>query len=92
MKPFIADVESFVLVDARGSARTCSRTENAELFRLAIGGYGLFGAISTVKLRLVPRQKIQRVVEVRMIDELPKAFEQSIAGGFTIRRLPVFGR
>ncbi|MEO5742821.1 MAG: FAD-binding oxidoreductase [Vicinamibacterales bacterium] len=83
MKPFINDVESFVLVDAHGNARTCSRTENAELFRLAIGGYGLFGAISTVKLRLIPRQKIQRVVEVRLIDELPKAFEQRIADGFT---------
>jgi FAD/FMN-containing dehydrogenase len=82
MKPFIHDVESFVLVDARGNARTCSRTENAELFRLAIGGYGLFGAISTVKLRLIPRQKIERVVEIRLVDDLPKAFEQRIADGF----------
>jgi FAD/FMN-containing dehydrogenase len=82
MKPFIADVESFVLIDARGNARTCSRSENAELFRLAIGGYGLFGAISTVKLRLIPREKIQRVVEVRLIDDLPKAFEQRIADGY----------
>jgi FAD/FMN-containing dehydrogenase len=83
MKPFIADVESFVLIDARGDARTCSRTDNAELFRLAIGGYGLFGPISTVKLRLVPREKIQRIVEVRLVDDLPKAFEQRIADGFT---------
>lgn len=83
MKPFIADVESFVLIDARGNAHTCSRTENAELFRLAVGGYGLFGAIATVKLRLAPREKIQRVVEVRMIDDLPKAFDQRIADGFT---------
>jgi FAD/FMN-containing dehydrogenase len=81
MKPFIADVESFVLIDARGEARRCSRTENAELFRLAIGGYGLFGAIATVNLRLIPRQKIQRVVEVRLIDDLPRAFEQRIADG-----------
>ncbi len=82
MKPFIADVESFVLVDSKGEARTCSRTANTELFRLAIGGYGLFGAVSTVKLRLIPRQKIQRVVEVRTIDDLPKAFEQRIADGY----------
>jgi FAD/FMN-containing dehydrogenase len=82
MKPFINDVESFVIVDARGNARTCSRTENAELFRLAVGGYGLFGVVSTVKLRLVPRQKIQRMVEVRSVDDLPKAFEQRIAEGF----------
>lgn len=83
MKPFIADVESFVLIDARGNARTCSRAENAELFRLAIGGYGLFGPIASVRLRLMRREKIQRVVEVRLIDDLPKAFEQRIADGFT---------
>jgi FAD/FMN-containing dehydrogenase len=82
MKPFIADVESFVLVDALGETRTCSRTENAELFQLTIGGYGLFGVISTVKLRLIPRQKIQRVVEVRSIDDLPAAFARRIADGF----------
>ena len=82
MKPFISDVESFVLIDARGGSHTCSRTENRELFRLAIGGYGLFGVISSVRLRLIPRQKIQRVVEVRMIDGLSAAFEQRIAEGF----------
>lgn len=82
MKPFIADVESFMLVDSRGNVRTCSRTENADLFRLAIGGYGLFGVIALVRLRLIERQKIQRVVEVRMVDDLPGAFEQRIADGF----------
>jgi FAD/FMN-containing dehydrogenase len=81
MKPFIDDVESFVLIDAKGQSRTCSRRENAELFRLAIGGYGLFGVIATVKLRLGPRQKIQRIVEVRDIDGLPGAFDQRIAEG-----------
>ena len=64
MKPIIADVESFTLVDAAGELRKCSRTDNAELFRLAIGGYGLFGIIATVTLRLVPRQKVERVVEI----------------------------
>jgi len=82
MRPFVDDVESFVLVDARGESRTCSRKENAELFHLAIGGYGLFGVISTVKLRLSPRRKIQRVVEVRDIDGLPDAFERRIAEGY----------
>ena len=82
MKPFVADVESFVLIDAGGEARRCSRTENSELFRLAIGGYGLFGAIDRVRLRLTPRQKIRRVVDVRNIDDLPQAFERRIADGY----------
>jgi FAD/FMN-containing dehydrogenase len=34
MKPFVSDVESFVLVDATGTAHGCSRAENPELFRL----------------------------------------------------------
>jgi len=82
MKPMVGDVESFRLVDASGTMRECSRSENAELFKLAIGGYGLFGPIATVKLRLLPRQKIQRVVEVRTLDDLPAAFAQRIADGF----------
>src|SRR6185503_15674992 len=41
--PIVHDVESFTLLDAEGKLRTCSRTENTELFSLAIGGYGLFG-------------------------------------------------
>jgi FAD/FMN-containing dehydrogenase len=82
MKPFISDVESFVLVDGLGTARTCSRTENAELFRLVHGGYGLFGVVTSVQLRLVPRKKIQRVVEIRSIDDLIPAFDKRIADGF----------
>ncbi len=82
MKPFVSDVESFVLVDATGTAHTCSRTENQELFRLVHGGYGLFGIIASVKLRLVPRKKVERVVEIRTVDDLIPSFDKRIAGGF----------
>jgi len=82
-KPFIGDVESFVLVGADGIPRTCSRQDNAELFRLAIGGYGLFGVITSVRLRLAPRVKVQRQVEILSIEELMPAFERRIAAGFT---------
>jgi FAD/FMN-containing dehydrogenase len=80
--PIVADVEAFVLVDAAGTPRRCSRQENAELFRLAIGGYGLLGVITSVTLRLSPRRKIQRVVEVIELDRLLPALEQRIADGF----------
>ncbi len=82
MKPFISNVESFVLVDATGSARTCSRTENAELFRLVIGGYGLFGVVTSVRLRLARRTKVERMVEIRTVDGLNAAFEKRVADGF----------
>jgi FAD/FMN-containing dehydrogenase len=82
MRPFIGDVESFVLIDADGKSRRCSRDENAPLFKLAIGGYGLFGPISSVTLRLDPRRKLERVVEVIRIDDLMTMFEKRIAAGF----------
>jgi FAD/FMN-containing dehydrogenase len=82
MAPFISDVESFDLVDATGTLRRCSRTENRELFQLAIGGYGLFGVITSVTLRLIPRRKVRRVVEVRSVDGLMDAFDRRIADGF----------
>ncbi len=82
MKPFVSNVESFVLVDATGTARTCSRTENPELFRLVAGGYGLFGIVTSIRLRLVPRRKVERVVEIRTVDDLVGTFEKRISNGF----------
>ena len=82
MAPFVGDVESFDLVDAAGALRRCSRTENRELFQLAIGGYGLFGVITSVTLRLTPRRKVRRLVEVRTVDGLMEAFDRRIAEGF----------
>ena len=82
MKPLISNVESFTLINADGKAIRCSRDENSELFRLAIGGYGLFGSIDSVTLRLVPRQKLRRVVEIIRASDLPKRFEERIAQHF----------
>ena len=82
-KPIVQDVESFELVDANGDLLRCSRTENAELFRLAIGGYGLFGVIYSVTLRLMPSHRVRRVVEVTSIERLEGLFRERIAEGFT---------
>src|SRR5947209_2467357 len=68
IKQIISNVQCCVLLDATGTVHTCSRTENPELFRLIHGGYGLFGIITSVQLRLVPRKKIERVVEIRTVD------------------------
>ena len=82
LKPFINDVESFVLVGAEGDARVCSRLENQELFRLAIGGYGLFGIIASVRLRLARRRKLERVAEIITTREVMSAFDGRIRDGF----------
>lgn len=82
MRPFISDVESFDLIDAEGTRRHCSRSENSALFRLCAGGYGLFGIIASIKLRLSPRRKLQRVVEIVEIRDLPQFFESRINEGY----------
>jgi FAD/FMN-containing dehydrogenase len=82
MKPLISNIEAFTLIDAGGKTVRCSRTENNELFQLAIGGYGLFGLISTVTLRLVPRRKLRRVVTLVEASDLAKHFKERIAQNF----------
>jgi FAD/FMN-containing dehydrogenase len=82
MKPLISNVEAFTLIDGDGKTVRCSRTENGELFRLAIGGYGLFGMMNTVTLRLVPRQKLRRVVALIDAKDLARRFEERIAQKF----------
>lgn len=64
MKPIIDDVEAITLIDPEGRRLHCSRSMNEDLFRLAIGGYGCFGIITAVQLRLTPRIKLERRVEV----------------------------
>jgi FAD/FMN-containing dehydrogenase len=54
MPPIAGTVESFRLLTASGEVVRCSRSENRELFSLALGGYGLFGVILEVELRVVP--------------------------------------
>ena len=54
--PIASSVESFRIMTADGDTHRCSRTENTELFTLALGGYGLFGIILEVDLRVVPNE------------------------------------
>jgi FAD/FMN-containing dehydrogenase len=58
-------VLSFRLLLADGTVVSCSRGENAELFSLVIGGYGLYGVILDVTLK-VTRDEVyeQRAVSM----------------------------
>ena len=82
LQPIIGDVEWFDLIDATGSLVTCSRTVNPELFSLAIGGYGLFGVIARVTLRLARRHKLERCVSIGDVEDLPGLLDQRIGDGF----------
>jgi FAD/FMN-containing dehydrogenase len=81
MKPFVSDVISLDLVGLDGRLVRCSRSENPELFRLVIGGYGLFGVVYAVTLQLVRREVVQRLVKIGLVDELIPAFDEAIRSG-----------
>ena len=80
-KPIVDDIEAFYLTTADGSRVRCSRAENADLFSLAIGGYGLFGFIDSVCLRLQEREKLVRRVSEVALDEVVPVLEQRAREG-----------
>jgi FAD/FMN-containing dehydrogenase len=82
LRPFVADVESFTILDADGHLQVCSRTINPRLFALAIGGYGLFGPVTTVTVRLHQRRKVERRVSIANVDHLPELFDLRTRQGY----------
>jgi FAD/FMN-containing dehydrogenase len=79
--PIIADIEWIDVVASDGAVKRCSRKENTELFSVAIGGYGLFGIITSVGLRLIPRRKVRRRVETQTTAEMLHIIEKRAAAG-----------
>jgi FAD/FMN-containing dehydrogenase len=66
---------------ADGSIVTCSRKENAELFSLALGGYGLFGVILDVDLHVVPNEQYRLQQFIVPSAEALKTFDQALDQG-----------
>src|SRR5579872_876637 len=80
-RPFVQDIESLTLIDAEGELTTCDRSTNEELFRLAIGGYGLFGVVCEVKLRLQRRFKVERLATQVHVGDLISEIDRHAANG-----------
>lgn len=78
--PIASTVRSFRLMRADGNVVRCSRSENAELFSLALGGYGVFGIILDVELQVVPNERYQADVEVLATDRYPPRFIEKVRG------------
>ena len=81
MQPMGDDIEDLTLLDAEGRLLRCSRTENSELFSLVIGGYGLFGIIYSATLRLTPRLRVRRLVDIIDLDDAMNAVYRRAAEG-----------
>lgn len=82
MRPMAEDIEFIRLVKPDGTMVRVDRVCDPELFSLVVGGYGLYGVIAEVGLRLVRRHKLMRKVVVRRSEGLMEAFESRIGEGY----------
>jgi FAD/FMN-containing dehydrogenase len=77
--PFGSTVKAIRLVLADGTLMQCSRTENAELFGLAMGGYGLFGVIVDLDVEmtenLLLHPKFERMAPERFASEFTRVID-----------------
>ncbi len=78
MPPIASTVESFRLMKAGGEIVRCSRSENIELFSLVLGGYGLFGVILDVDLRVVPNERYRIEQFLVPAEEALTTFEDTV--------------
>lgn len=65
---------------ADGTILTCSRSENAELFGLVMGGYGYFGIILELEVDMVPNLLLKPSFEEMPAEEFAKKFVAAIDG------------
>lgn len=81
MKPLVDDIIEFQMVTPSLDTVTVSRSENPELFKLVVGGYGLFGVVTTVTLKLRRRVPMRRYVEALSADRLIERMDELVADG-----------
>jgi FAD/FMN-containing dehydrogenase len=80
--PMGSTVRSVQMLLADGSLVTASRTENPDLFRAAMGGYGLIGLITELEVEAVPNQLLEPTFQTMPAADFAAAF-QAVADGST---------
>ncbi|MCD1116386.1 FAD-binding oxidoreductase [Chryseobacterium turcicum] len=90
LPPISSSVVSFTLMNDKGEIINCSREENPELFKLVIGGYGLFGIILDVKLKVVDNVALKYKSVAMNSDEYVSYYKKYITENENVNL--VFGR
>jgi FAD/FMN-containing dehydrogenase len=83
--PMGSTVRSIRLMRADGDVIKCSREDNPELFKLAMGGYGLFGLITDLELDMVPNARLEPTYTPMAGADMGKAFVEGLAKDPTIQ-------
>ncbi len=76
--PVVESVRGIRLITADGAIKTASRSENRDLFRAAIGGYGGVGVIVEAELDLAQNQRLERVVHRMNVADYPAWHRESV--------------
>ena len=76
--PVSHSVRGLQLVLANGDVVEASRTQNRDLFRAAVGGYGALGVITEVELWLDRNSRIERSTDQVSLRGYPAYFERRV--------------
>jgi len=71
-------VKSLRVMLADGSVMACSRSDNTDLFRHVVGGYGLFGVVLSAELEIVPNVVYQTAREIIKSEDFPAFFAEKL--------------
>jgi FAD/FMN-containing dehydrogenase len=82
--PFGSTVRSIRIMTADGEVLECSRTQNPELFSLAMGGYGLFGVVIDLEVEMTKNVLLARQLDVFPAEEFGTRFLRAIDDDKTI--------
>jgi FAD/FMN-containing dehydrogenase len=91
--PFGTTVNAIRMVLADGTLIQCSRTENADLFGLAMGGYGLFGIIVELDVEMTPNlllePKFERMAPEKFAEQFVRTIDTDHAVAMAYGRMSV---
>ncbi|HEY7434827.1 MAG TPA: FAD-binding protein [Methylomirabilota bacterium] len=83
--PFGSTVRSVHVMLASGDVVACGPTENAELFSLAMGGYGLFGVVVDLEVAMAENVLLRPTYELMAAAQLGPRMAASLAQDASIR-------
>jgi len=91
--PFGTTVKAIRMVLADGTLMQCSRSENTELFGLAMGGYGLFGIIVELDVEMTPNlllePRFERMAPERFAEQFIRTIDTDPTTAMAYGRLSV---